>query len=147
MSAERQRQIDNVRLERLCQCNCKQSATEQGEARQARLTQSREANPCRGQAGRQPGPEQTSMPTLEDEWVQDKLACFLPKCQTCLSVIVAVAMNHSLASGLPQAAMSVATDHVTSNSLNSINFSCKQNGPRFSATSTARLNNNNYGLH
>ena len=82
--------------------------------------QGREANPCVGQAGRQPEPEQTSMPTLEDEWVQDKLACFLPKCQTYLSVIIAVAMNHSLASGLPQAAMSVAADHVTSNSLNSI---------------------------
>ena len=58
------------------QRNRKQRATEQVEERQARLAWNREANWQRRQAGRQPEPEQ------------------MPKCQTYLSVIVAVAANH-----------------------------------------------------
>ena len=59
--------------------NRQQRAAEQAEARQARLTQNREANRRRRQAETQPEPERTSMPALEDEWVQGKLAGFHSK--------------------------------------------------------------------
>jgi len=64
---------------RLRQHNREQRATEQAEARQARLAQNREANRRRRQAGRQSEPEQTSMPVVQDEWVQGKLDTFHAK--------------------------------------------------------------------
>ena len=59
--------------------NHQQRAAEQADARQARLAQNREANRRRRQAETQPEPERTSMPALEDEWVQGKLSAFHSK--------------------------------------------------------------------
>ena len=67
--------------------NREQRAAEQPEARQARLERLRDRN-CKHraakqvearQAERQSEPQQTSMPALEDEWVQGKLTAFHAK--------------------------------------------------------------------
>ena len=68
-----------ARLERLHERNRQQRAAEQAEARQARLARNWEASRRRRQAERQSEPQQTSMPALEDEWVQGKLAAFHAK--------------------------------------------------------------------
>ena len=67
------------RLERLRECNRQQQAAEQADARQARLTRNRETNQRRRQGETQPEPERTSMPPLDNEWVQGKLAAFHSK--------------------------------------------------------------------
>ena len=67
------------RLERLQERNCQQRAAEQDDSRQAWLTRNREDNQQRRQAETQPELERTSMPALEDEWVQGKLAAFHSK--------------------------------------------------------------------
>ena len=107
------------RLERLRERDRQQRAAEQADARQARLTRNREANRRRRQAETQPELERTSMPALEDEWVQGKLAAFHSKISS-LSFTVAAAMSHFLASSSPPVPLCVAAVHVTSKSLNSI---------------------------
>ena len=77
-SAE-QPEARQARLERLRERNREQRAAEQAEARQARLARNREASRRRRQAERQSEPQRTSMPALEDEWVQGKLAAFHAK--------------------------------------------------------------------
>ena len=85
--AAEQPEARQARLERLRERNREQRAAEQVDARQARLARNREASRRRRQAERQSEPHRTSMPALEDEWVQGKLAAFhakmssLPYCQ------------------------------------------------------------------
>ena len=50
---------------------------------------------------------------------------FMPKCQAYLTVTVAAATNHSLASNSPLVTLYVAAVHVTSKSLNSIQLQTK----------------------
>ena len=73
--AMEQSEARRSRLERLRKRNRQQQA----DARQARLTQNREANERRRQTETQPEPERTSMPALEDDVVQGKLAAFHSK--------------------------------------------------------------------
>ena len=74
--AVEQPEARQARLERRRERNREQRAAEQAEARQARLARNREASRRRRQAERQSEPQRTSMPALEDEWVQGKLAAF-----------------------------------------------------------------------
>ena len=98
------------RLERLRQRNCEQRAAEQADARQARLARNREANRRRRQAERQPEPQQTNVPALEEDWVQSKLTAFH---QAYPLLIVSPATSHSLASSSPPVPLCVAAVHVT----------------------------------
>ena len=61
-----------ARLERLCEYNYERRRTEKVDICQFRLVQNWEASQWNK-------PQQTSMPALEDEWVQGKLTAFQPK--------------------------------------------------------------------
>ena len=78
-----------VKVERLHECIHEQRAAEQVDARQARLAQSWKANRLRRQAERQPEPQQTNVPALEEDGVQGKLTAFYAKMSS-------LSFNHSI---------------------------------------------------
>ena len=71
--------MGQLKVERLHECIHEQRAAEQADARQARLARSWEANRLRRQAERQPKPQQTNVPALEEDGVQSKLTAFYAK--------------------------------------------------------------------
>ena len=118
---------------RQCECNHECRSLEQPETREARLETTSAQPGTKGSLHKtgklidKEGKLIDKEGKLEDSVSLNKPACqlckmsgyrvsfapFMPKCQAYLSVIVAAATNHSLASSLPQVGLCVAAAHVT----------------------------------